>query len=146
MCALRSQCYWPKSNKWKYLERFEIRGDLTFFFLSSLAANSFLILLSLQSLWWQKIFPEVCGRIRTTGNDNTVLLAALKGSSCFLLLHTTEWIVLLVKTLSFLSQRLCLWRPRSWPPGVPGLVAGWWNGSFFPATSTWMQPMKPYHI
>ncbi|KAF4098031.1 Hermansky-Pudlak syndrome 3 protein isoform X1 [Onychostoma macrolepis] len=30
------------------------------------------------SLWWQKLFPEVCDRIRTTGNDNTVLLSALK--------------------------------------------------------------------
>uniref|UniRef100_A0A672P7S6 HPS3 biogenesis of lysosomal organelles complex 2 subunit 1 n=1 Tax=Sinocyclocheilus grahami TaxID=75366 RepID=A0A672P7S6_SINGR len=30
------------------------------------------------SLWWQKLFPEVCDRIRTAGNDNTVLLSALK--------------------------------------------------------------------
>ncbi|RXN33214.1 Hermansky-Pudlak syndrome 3 isoform X2 [Labeo rohita] len=29
------------------------------------------------SLWWQKLFPEVCDRIRKTGND-TVLLSALK--------------------------------------------------------------------
>ncbi|XP_052395611.1 Hermansky-Pudlak syndrome 3 protein isoform X1 [Carassius gibelio] len=30
------------------------------------------------SLWWQKLFPEVCDRIRTGGKDNTVLLSALK--------------------------------------------------------------------
>ncbi|TRY54508.1 hypothetical protein DNTS_009216 [Danionella cerebrum] len=30
------------------------------------------------SLWWQKLFPDVCDRIQKTGNDNTVLLSALK--------------------------------------------------------------------
>ncbi|XP_056303568.1 Hermansky-Pudlak syndrome 3 protein isoform X2 [Danio aesculapii] len=29
-------------------------------------------------LWWQKLFPEVCDRIRKMGNDNTILLSALK--------------------------------------------------------------------
>ncbi|XP_051979904.1 BLOC-2 complex member HPS3-like isoform X2 [Xyrauchen texanus] len=29
-------------------------------------------------LWWQKLFPELCERIRMTGNDNTILLSALK--------------------------------------------------------------------
>ncbi|ROI83753.1 Hermansky-Pudlak syndrome 3 protein [Anabarilius grahami] len=29
-------------------------------------------------LWWQKLFPEVCDRMRKTGNDNAVLLSALK--------------------------------------------------------------------
>lgn len=29
-------------------------------------------------LWWQKLFPEVCDRIRKTGNDNAILLSALK--------------------------------------------------------------------
>ncbi|XP_051549413.1 BLOC-2 complex member HPS3-like isoform X2 [Myxocyprinus asiaticus] len=29
-------------------------------------------------LWWQKLFPELCERTRMTGNDNTILLSALK--------------------------------------------------------------------
>ncbi|KAK7127228.1 hypothetical protein R3I94_018419 [Phoxinus phoxinus] len=29
-------------------------------------------------LWWQKLFPEVCDRMRRTGIDNAVLLSALK--------------------------------------------------------------------
>ncbi|XP_039513115.1 Hermansky-Pudlak syndrome 3 protein isoform X2 [Pimephales promelas] len=29
-------------------------------------------------LWWQKLFPEVCERMRTTGIHNAVLLSALK--------------------------------------------------------------------
>lgn len=32
------------------------------------------------------------------------------------------------------------------PARVPGVVAGWWNGTFFPATSAWMLPMKSYDI
>lgn len=54
------------------------------FFLCLLASNWFILLtttLFIQPLWWQKLFPEVCDRMRKTGNDNAVLLSALKGIS-----------------------------------------------------------------
>ncbi|XP_062412863.1 Hermansky-Pudlak syndrome 3 protein isoform X3 [Sardina pilchardus] len=30
------------------------------------------------ALWWQKLFPELCERTRTAGDDNSILLTALK--------------------------------------------------------------------
>lgn len=40
----------------------------------------------LQVLWWQKLLPELCDRTRAAA-DNSILLAALKGTVGLLGIH-----------------------------------------------------------
>lgn len=72
---------WLYKSKNRLISSFICCGSWWFTF--NLNQDAFGLILydcSVQVLWWQKLFPELCERTRLSEGDNDVLMNALKGS------------------------------------------------------------------